>query len=183
VPDFAEMVHHPQVLVAGIGLLLLLAGARFYRFAIVSPGFVAGVFVVRNLPDVITDMVHFPGQDWVLSLVLGGICALILNKLEVWAVRLTGAVLAGGLAHIFMPHPIWIPLVAGLAGGVVFPPFYKKMLPITTSVLGAVCITWSFESLQGPPETLYMAGALSAIGIVAQTWFFKRKKEDEEDAA
>ncbi len=182
-PDFAELVLHPNVIVVGIGLLLLFAGARFYRFAIVAPGFVAGVFAVRNLPDVIMNLVDFPGKEWVLSLVLGGICALILNKLEKVAVRFTGAVLAGGLAYVFMPHPIWITLVAGVAGAVVFPPIHKKVLPITTSLLGAVCITWSFESLEGPPETLYMAGALSVIGIAAQTWFFKRKDWGEDSFA
>ena len=179
-PDFAELILRPHVLVAAIGLFLLLVGSRFYRFAIVAPGFVAGVFVVRNLPEAITDLVHFPGKEWVFALVLGGIGAMVLNSLEEWAVRITGAVLAGGLAHIIMPLPIWIPIGAGIVGAVIFPPFYKKMLPITTSLLGAVCITWSFESLKGPPETLYTAAALAVIGIVAQTWFFKPSAKTDE---
>ena len=51
---------------------------------------------------------------------------------------------------------------------------------MTTSILGAVCITWSVQSSVGPPQTLYLAGALVVVGLVSQTWFITSSPESEQ---
>ncbi len=158
-------VAEPRSLVGILGIALLVAGSRFYRIAIIAPGFLAGVWVAQRLQD------KFPGiLAMGVGLVLGLGGALLCYLLERAAVRLVGAVLVSGVVHAVGPviwhtePPFWFAPAAGLVGLALFPSIYQKFLPLIGAVLGALCVAWSLDRIHELP----LVGVLALGGLILQ---------------
>jgi uncharacterized membrane protein YeaQ/YmgE (transglycosylase-associated protein family) len=161
--DLPDSVLDPAVPVGVLGVVLALAGARFYRLAIVAPGFALGVLAGLQVPG---------GQETrlVAALALGIIGAAVLHLLERFAVRVGGAFLTAGLAQVAaplvtgQPNEWYIPVAGGVVGLFLFPSLYKKLLPVITAIMGGLCVAWSV----GAGEDLRVVGSVAAIGVVVQ---------------
>jgi len=159
-----------------VGALLLLAGARLYRLAIVGPGFAAGVIVGLQVTGGAS-----PSVQAVAALSLGVVGAVALLFLERVAVAIAGAVLCGGLADAVGPAalggpvPWYVPLAAALLGLLLFPRLYKALLPVLTSIIGALCLTRALDR----PHDLALLGGLALVGIVVQLITRKGKRRDD----
>ena len=159
-PDSLLDAHVP---VGVLGVMLALAGARFYRLAIVAPGFALGVLAGLQVPG--SDEVRF-----VSAIALGVICGAVLHLLERVAIAVGGAFLTAGIATVatplvtHAPNPWYVPLAGGLIGLFFFPTLYKKLLPIITAVMGGLCVAWSL----GVPEDLRVVVGVAAVGVLVQ---------------
>ena len=177
--DFSSIMADPSALarlvVGLLGVLLLVAGARLYRLAIVAPGFAAGVLAGLELMAS-TD----PTTRLVSALALGIIGAVLLHMVERLAVAAAGALLLAGLAHALSPlvlagpEPWYVPVAAALVGLLLFPRLYKAMLPAITAVLGSLAVAWAVER----PEDLVLIGVLSVIGFALQRFFRRQPGKD-----
>lgn len=161
--DVPDSLLDPAVPVGVLGLVLALAGARFYRLAIVAPGFALGVLAGLEVPG---------GQEarLIAALSLGVIGAGILHLLEKFAVRIGGAFLTAGLAQVAAPlitgraNEWYVPVAGGIVGLLLFPSLYRRLLPVITAIMGGLCVAWSV----GAAEDLRVVGVVSAVGIIVQ---------------
>lgn len=161
--DVPDSILDPAVPVGVLGLVLALAGARFYRLAIVAPGFALGVLAGLEVPG---------GQEarLIAALSLGVIGAGILHLLEKFAVRIGGAFLIAGVAQVAAPlitgraNEWYVPVAGGIVGLLLFPSLYKRLLPVITAIMGGLCVAWSV----GAAEDLRVVGMVSAVGIIVQ---------------
>ena len=147
------------------GLTLLVAGARVYALAIMGPGFVLGLWLAHS---------YLPPLDplWRLGISVGAgaLGALISSRVEQLAVRLCGALLVAGLTHAVLPlawdgTPPWYAApAAGFLGLALFPTVYRRLLPLITSLLGAVVLAWSL----GRETDLLLICGVATIGLIVQ---------------
>ncbi len=155
---------------AAAGALLLVLGARIYRIAIVAPGFVIGVLAVVTASEQFAPGVMSSTGLTVAALSLGVVGGAICHLLERVAVASVGGLLAAGLAKAFAPlvlgaaMPWYVPVAAALLGLLLFPRFYRALLPVLTPIAGALSIAWAFERSGDIP---FIAG-LAAVGIIVQ---------------
>ncbi|MBL8617190.1 MAG: hypothetical protein JNM72_16390 [Deltaproteobacteria bacterium] len=160
----AELID-PRALAGLLGLLLLIAGSRFYRVAIIAPGFLAGVALADHFLSGLGGALPL-----IFALLLGAGGALACHVAERVAVRLVGAVIVSGVVHAVAPllfqreTPWWWAPVAGAVGLLLFPRLYERLLPLIGAVLGAICVAWA----AGKPQEVGLIGALAAGGLVVQ---------------
>lgn len=177
VVELPESPLDPHLPVGVLGLMLAVAGARFYRLAIVAPGFALGVMAGLEVPG---------SQEvkLVAALALGVIGAAVLHLLEKLAVRIGGAFLTAGLAQVAtplvtgQPNEWYVPVAGGVVGLFLFPSLYQKLLPVITAIIGGLCVAWSL----GVPEDLRVVGGVAAIGVVIQLALVARKRGGDKPA-
>ncbi len=168
----------PHLPVGVLGVLLAVAGARFYRLAIVAPGFALGVMGGLEVPG---------SQEvkLVSAIALGVIGAAVLHLLEKAAVRVGGAFLTAGLAQVAaplvtgQPNEWYVPVAGGVLGLFLFPALYQKLLPVITAIIGGLCVAWSV----GVPEDLRVVGGVAAVGVVIQLALVMRGKGGGKEKA
>ena len=153
----------PEVAMLIVGCMLLLIGARVYRVIIIAPGFICGALVAKEYISGSSEV------QLIVTLVLGLVGAILFTSIEKLAISIVGALLTAGLvfavAPLFMATVAWyIPVVAGFLGSMVFPYIYKKALPVSTSLLGSLCLCWSVGLSADP----VMIGVFWVGGIVLQ---------------
>ncbi len=148
-----------------LGAVIMVAGGKLYRVAVVTPGFVLGTMIGKAL--------SIPGDPLVATVAivvagLGG--ALLFHFLERVAVAVLGAMVGANLAGfawpIFAgPAPWWGILGASLLMSVFFPKIFRMLLLPITALLGATILAACFG--QGS-EILVIAG-LALIGAIFQS--------------
>ncbi|MFH1463552.1 MAG: hypothetical protein ABIO70_04125 [Pseudomonadota bacterium] len=178
----------PQWLTGLTGALLLLAGGRLYRLAVVAPGLLGGVALALMLPPDLGPIVIS-----LAAVLLAAVGALICHFLERVAVHLVGAVAMAGLAQIgwppllHEPAPWWGLVLGGAIGLLFFPRIFKALLKVITALLGALVVTWSLDALDGPVTLLgidlqpwMIVTALFVVGLIAQLVTGKKGKSGEK---
>ena len=166
----------PQVLVGGLGVLLIIAGRRLYTLTVVSPGLavgaLAGMALTRQEPLWL---------QLAAAAALALIAAFILHKIERLAIAAAGAFLAVGaaraLAPLALPGPTpWYLLVAaGILGLLLFPRLYQRLLLVITPAIGAICVAWA----AGRPTDLMLILGLTLVGVVLQLAQGRRSRSEE----
>jgi len=159
-------------------IFFLVRGARWYRLALISPGVIAGGAAGVHLTE------GMASEAQLLT-----ICALaivggaILHFAERLAIALLGAMVLGGLSQTvaaawLASEPHWgIPVAGAAVGLVIFPRIYKALLPVITSILGALGLAWALDR----PDDLLLIGGLSVAGSLAQIILARRERSDDED--
>ncbi len=152
-------------IVLAIGVVLVVFGSRFYKLLLLSPGFVAGVFLtIEYAPkgDAITRLV--------VACVAGIAGAATLIYLERLALSAVGAAVFGGLAYAIVPMVMgpkvdW-PIYAAIAivGAFVLPFVYRRSLKVVTPIVGAIAVAWAI----GQPSGLGVILGLAVLGMVLQ---------------
>lgn len=158
-------LENPTLLVGIVGGVLLVAGARLYRLAIVTPGLAAGMLLGLELSA---------GAAPEIRLVIGlclGICgAGVMLLAERVAISLGGALLMGGLANALAPvllpgQDAWyLPAAGSVIGLFLFPRLFRSLLFVLTPLGGALCVSWAM----GRPQDLPLVGGLWLAGTVVQ---------------
>lgn len=168
----------PQLLVGGLGVLLLVAGQRLYRLAIVAPGLAAGAMVGLELTRH-----ESTGLRLAAAAALALVAGFLLHKVERLAVAAAGAFLAVGATQALAPLVLhgptpWFLLVgAGVLGLLLFPGLYRRLLLVITPAIGALCVAWA----AGRPTDLLLIAGLTLGGIVIQLVLGRKggKERDE----
>ncbi len=149
------------------GVVLTVAGARLYRFAVLVPGLLVGVLLGAMLPTSIDNGIRI-GAMVVLAIVGAMVCFMV----ERVAVHAIGAIVVAGLVNAAWPMfsagataPWW-----GLAGGAVvglflFPSVFHLLLVLVTSLLGAITLAYA----AGYSDNLLVVGGVTLVGLVLQT--------------
>lgn len=153
----------PEVAMLTVGCLLMLIGARVYRIIIIAPGFICGALLAKEYISGSSEV------QLIVTLVLGIIGAILFTSIEKLAISIVGALLTAGLvsavAPILLGTVAWyVPVVAGFLGSMIFPYIYKKALPVSTSLLGSLCVCWSM----GLNEDPVMVGIFWLGGVILQ---------------
>jgi len=154
-----------------IGGLILVAGARLYKPALLAAAFTAGgLLVVATLSTAgeLVPSMATPGL-LVAGALFGGIStawtAHVAHRLALVLIGgLTGLTLTAALLALVSSGPWWLPLVGGCVGAVALPWVYTSLLKFLTPAVGAVCIAWAV----GMPETPWVLGGLWAFGAAVQ---------------
>ena len=163
----------PRILCIVAGVVLMLAGGRLYRLMIVTPGFVAGVLLTTHYAPAGTDMMKVG-----IIVGVGLVGALIMHLMEQTALRLIGVALMVGVATAVAPEvfgaqePWWLKYAAGAVGAVGFPIVYRRALPLTTSLLGALAVAWAL----GRETDVWVIGILTVLGAMIQTFISGQTK-------
>ena len=156
-------------LVAGfIGIVLVLAGARLYRLAIVAPGFLLGLFLAKWGFDEYGRRVDELVRLGVM-VGAGAIGALLSWRIEQLAVRLGGGLLVAATTHALLPMiwhkpPEYAAPAAGFIGLLLFPALYRRMLPLLTSAMGAIALAWAADD----SKNLLMIAGITILGSAIQ---------------
>lgn len=158
-----------------VGVLILIAGTRFYKLTLMAPGFIIGALVAVNYGNFL-GLPPAGGIDprLLVGVLLGGAAALAMIFLEQMAIALTGALAGGALVMIVGPMVVasiewYVPFAGALVGALVFPSLYRKLLVPTTALLGAVCVTHSLSLT----DNFVAVASLWLFGTAVQ-WFFRR---------
>lgn len=161
-----------RVVVGLVGFVLLVAGARVYRVALLGSAFALGaVATAVGLAWAGQQVVALarPEIIGVGALVAGLACAGGASLAHRVALLAIGAIaglgvgagvgdLVGGAALL------WAPLAGAVLGALMFPWVFPALLKVLTPAVGAVCLAWA----AGKPDTLWLIGALWAFGAVVQ---------------
>ncbi|MEL6349459.1 MAG: hypothetical protein AAFV53_40525 [Myxococcota bacterium] len=164
----------PTLLVGIVGGVLLVAGARLYRLALVTPGLAAGMLLGLELTAGAS-----PEIQLVAGLCLGLCGAGVMLLAERVAVSLGGALLVGGLVNAAAPlllpgQDAWyIPAAGAVVGLFLFPKLFRALLFVFTSLGGALCVSWAM----GRPQDLPLIGGLWLVGTVVQ-WLTRPRNKD-----
>jgi hypothetical protein len=178
----------PRWITGLTGGLLLLAGGRLYRLAVVAPGVLGGVALALMLPQDLGPIVIA-----LAAVLLAAVGALICNFLERVAVHVVGAVALAGLASVAWPPllhepaPWWGLLAGGALGILFFPRVFKALVKVLTALLGALVLAWSFGVLEDSVsrwgltvQPWMIVAALFAVGLIAQVVTGRRGKAEKE---
>ena len=163
----------PVVLLAIVGGFLLVAGARLYRLAVVSPGLVGGVLMGAQIMQGAD-----PRMRLAAALALALLGAVLMVIVERVAISVTGAFLLAGITHAAAPlvlnaaPPTYVPVVAAVVGLFLFPALFRSLLFVLTPLGGALCLAWAL----GQPQHLVLICGLWAAGCVTQLIFRPNKK-------
>ena len=160
-----------RVVTGIVGLILLVAGARLYKPALMLAAFTAGgLLVVATLS---TAGALVPALATPAMLAAGGLFAGVATA---WVAHvahrvalvviggLTGLSLASGIQHLVAEAPGWIPVVGAIVGAIGLPWVYESLLKVVTPAVGAVCIAWALAV----PDTAWILGGLWAFGAAVQ---------------
>lgn len=175
------LTHHMadgRIPVAIVGLVLLLAGARVYRLAVVAPGLLAGVFLAHEglaLADSKPEL-------WMRAAVLGSgglLGAFVAWRVEQLAVRIAGGLVVAAATHALLPlawpdAPSWGPLLVGTVGLLIAPSLYRRLLPLITAALGSVAVAWA----AGEEQNLLLMAGLTVVGAGIQMASGRSKSKD-----
>ncbi len=154
--------------------VLLLAGARVYRLAVVLPGVAGGALLGLSLTAGAPTSWQL-GAAGSLALV-GGVVFFLVERL---AIALAGAFVAGGAMHALGPlywpggEPWYADAAAVALGLLLFPRLYRALLPVITAALGALVVAWSV----GQERDAALIGAMTAVGVVVQLAFRRRRRD------
>jgi uncharacterized membrane protein len=166
-----------RLLTGAAGAVLLVAGARLYRVAVVLPGFLLGVGLGAGVAQLLTlDPMVGAG----VALVAGLIGAVAAHLVERFAVVIAGVIGGLGAAQVVDPlvaaggPPWWVWPVAAVTGGLVFPLIWKAALLPLTAWIGAVVL---IDAAGLPPSPLYVGG-LAVVGLIVQASVGRGKKAD-----
>ena len=169
-----------DVMIGLVGLLILIAGTRFYKLTVMAPGFLFGALVAAKYGNLLGLPPAGPIEPQVMvGLLLGGAAALAMIFLEQLAIALTGALAGGALVMLVGPLLVpvvewYVPFIGALIGAVVFPSLYRRLLVPTTALLGAVCVGYAL----GFDSNLPAIGVLAIFGSCVQ-WFFRRSPKSD----
>lgn len=160
-----------------LGAVLALAGARFYKLAVMAPGLLLGVFLGLALPDSID-----PPLKAIIAVAAAVFGALVCRFVERAAVASFGAVLSGGLVYTAYPFvlsgetPWWVAAIGALLGVFLFPKAFQTLLKPLTAGLGALAVAWSI----GMQDNLVVIGGVATVGTVLQ-FALSRKGNKKSD--
>lgn len=171
----------PARLFAGAaGLVLLFAGSRAYRAAVVLPGLLLGAGAALAVGSALG---LAPGPLAGVAIGAGLVGALVAHLLERLAVRIAGVVGALGAVPVLWPlatsgaAPWWVWPVAAVLGGLLAPFVWSAALVPVTAFIGAV-VTLDAAGVALHP---LVVGGVALVGVVAQvSGGGKRKKGDED---
>lgn len=164
-PPLATMPE--RVAVGLLAVVLLCAGARVYRVAVILPGVLLGLLAGAVLAPVLPLP---PGTGWMVvagAAVVGGVAAWAVERAVVLAAGAMVGLVAGVLAMpLFLAFtPWWAPVVGAIVGALLGPWMYRKALVVVTSALGALALSWAAGWVPGP----WNAGVACAVGVLVQT--------------
>lgn len=166
--------------VALTGGLLLVAGARLYRLAIVAPGIVGGVLLASWAP-----LSPDPLIQALAYVVLAGVGGLACHFLERLAIHAIGALVVAACANAAWPlvtgdpTPWWAPAGGALVGLFLFPPVFRSLVHWVTALLGAAIVAWAAGWSGSLPIILGLA--LVGGGIQYATRSGRRRSRARED--
>ncbi|MEN9786638.1 MAG: hypothetical protein RLZZ299_1902 [Pseudomonadota bacterium] len=170
-----------RVVVGVLAGVLLLAGARVYRVAVVLPGVLIGLLGGSVLAPLLPLP---PGTGWMVvagAAAFGGVAAWAVERAVVVAagamVGLVGGVLAMPLLVAFTPW--WAPLAGAVVGALLGPWMFRKALVVVTSALGALALCWAAGWVPEP----WNAGVAWAVGVLVQSAAGRRGDARHEEAA
>ena len=168
------------VMIGLVGLLVLIAGTRFYKLTVMAPGFLFGALVASKYGNLLGLPPAGPVEPQVMvGLLLGGAAALAMIFLEQLAIALTGALVGGALVMFVGPMLVtvvewYVPFIGAFIGALIFPSLYRRLLVPTTALLGAVCVGYGL----GFNDNLPVIGVLWLFGSCVQ-WFFRRPPKSD----
>ena len=154
-----------------LGLVLLVAGARYYLLLIMAPGFALGVALTLKY-------LSFTGvAEFLVAMVLGSICAAIFLSIEKLAVSISGAFVGVAVLYALEPYvfggkaPFYSAAIASLLGCFIFPKLYDDLRPVVCALSGALCIAWSVnkEGQLMPIVVMMLVGALLQYTVTARS--------------
>ncbi|MDP2309302.1 MAG: hypothetical protein Q8P18_24990 [Pseudomonadota bacterium] len=168
----------PRVIAGVAGLLLLLAGRRLYRAAIVLPGLLLGLgagIVAGGLLGAVPMVVAG------LAIAGGVIGALLAAYAERLAVVIAGVLAGLGALQVGWPLAAsgapswWAWPLAAIVGAAVFPFVWRAALVPLTAWIGAVVLV----DVAGLPPSPLAVGGLALFGVIVQL-ASGRKRQPEE---
>lgn len=153
---------------AGVaGLVLLLAGSRAYRAAVVLPGLLLGA----GLALAVGALLNLEAGPLSVAAVVAGIAGgLAAHFVEQFAVRVIGLVGAIGAVQVLGPivltggTPWWAWPVAALLGGLLAPMLWKIALVPITAWIGAVVVV----DAAGFPHHPLLVPGVAVAGVIVQ---------------
>lgn len=186
--DLAQLASDaPLALRVGIGALgavVLLAGARLYRFALFGGAFALGavaaalalVYGAAWLPSLARPEVVGLGAVLTGALLAGGVH--LAHRLGLLAVGgIVGLAAGAGVGELLTGQAaLFAPLVGALLGAAAMPWFFESLLRFVTPGVGAVCIAYAL----GQPDRLWLLGGLWALGVAVQVGLLRPRKATED---
>lgn len=162
------------------GGLLLLAGGRLYKLAVVAPGVlggVAGAMWIGETAGLAAPVVA------VAALVLAIAGAILCRLLERLAVHAIGAIALAGVTQLAWPlamdgqvAPWWGVLLGGALGLLLFPGIFKSLIRWITALLGSLMVAWSL----GYHDNVWVVGGLFLGGCIVQAASGRGKERKKE---
>lgn len=157
-PDLA-----PRAIIGVAGLLLLLAGSRVWRVAVVAPGIIGGaagggwIGARLALPPA-----------WIAGLsavgaLLGALLAALVERAAMVVAGILGGIGAVAAAERLIALPWWAWPLGALVGALTFPAVWRGALVPLTAWIGAVALGHTF----GHAEP-WVVLPLMAVGVFAQ---------------
>lgn len=154
-----------------VGVVLLVAGARFYKPGLMLAAAAAGglltVATLSTMGELIPDMGN-PRLLAAAGLVSGAASAWVAHVAHKVALVVIGALTglcAGAAVSGLLPEaPLWVSVAGGLAGAVVFPWLYEAFIKVVSAAVGAVGLAWAV----GMPDSVWLLGVLWTVGSVVQ---------------
>ena len=189
VPEFVDLaMRYPlevRVIVGIVGGLLIVGGARAYRWGLGRISFAVGA--LGGLGALLLG-VELTGQTippfvLLFTAMVGGILvlmvAMMVHRLALVVIGFfAGATGAVAVASLFVDAtPLWAPIVGALSGALVFPLLFPLLLKLFTSVAGAVVVAWAL----GRPDNLLLIIGLWVFGVIFQALTNRRKRKKKED--
>jgi hypothetical protein len=166
------------------GGLLLIAGGRLYKLAVVAPGVIAGVAGALWIGETAGLAGSVVAVAAVVLAVAGAVLCRLLERLAVAAI---GVIALAGVTQLAWPlamdgqaAPWWGVLLGGAVGLLLFPGIFRSLIRWITALLGALMVAWSL----GYHENVWVVGGLFVAGCVVQAASGKKgkgKKEKDED--
>jgi hypothetical protein len=161
-----------------VGVLLAVAGARFYRLAVLAPGLLLGIGVGLLLPETLDAPLRA-----IAAVVLAGFGAVVCRFVEQAAVRAFGALLAGGLVYtawpiaMSEPSPWWAAAAGAALGLLLFPRAFQLLLKPLTAILGALALAFAVGQEHNP----LVIGGVALLGTVIQLGTGGKRKDKARD--
>ncbi len=159
-----------------VGILLALAGARFYKLAVLAPGLLLGIAVGLLLPETLEAPLRA-----IIAVVVAGFGAVVCRFVEQAAVRAFGAVVAGGLVYtawpvvLDEPSPWWAAAAGAALGLLLFPRAFQALLKPLTALLGALALAFALGQEHNP----FVIGGVALLGAVVQLGTGGKKGKDK----
>jgi len=168
IPDSAQawLETTPTWITGLSGGLLLVAGGRLYKLAVVAPGIAGGVYAALMLPAELG-----PPMIAIAAVVLAIAGAILCRLLERLAVAGVGVLATAGVTQLAWPlvmdgqaAPWWGLLIGGAVGLLLFPSVFKALIRWITALVGALMVSWSL----GYQENPWVVGGLFLAGCIVQ---------------
>ena len=159
-----------------VGLLALTMGRQLFWVFVAAVGFIYGMEAAPAL---------FPAQPpgvLLLIAIIAGLIGAVLAYFLQWAAVAFAGFLVGGRLAVLIVASLGPPaagylsipfLIGGIIGAVIVLLFFDWALIILSSIVGAMLITGAVTV--GPSMTLFLLGALTALGIIIQAAWFEHR--------